>query len=926
MSDLNEILDLILTYRWWVILILAAILAFWALKVYGEEFLKSTVGKWANESGSHVSSLVDQVDLTHAYLQKASKVYARFKFRGLPSHIAKIGANRLSLDQAYVSVRVLSWPEKGSAAVEGAIRIGGKINKSESMDITETMVKLQSRRLAIIGVAGSGKSTLLQWAGLACARALLKEKLKPGQQGFVDTLGGKTPLPLLVPLRAYNEYCKKAEVSRTANSLLDFMASYFSENQTDCEFNAEFFKRSLRDSCLLMFDGMDEVEQVNRSDVRSAVENLLMDFDHPRLFSFIASRYSAAYVSDQMSGFQRCEVQRMTREQRNDLIRFWHTAVHVDNPEEGRQKSTGLITRLDTATQQVRDLATTPLMVTIFCMVSYSHELPRLRAKLYEDAIEVLLTDTVHHDDEFSKGLQEWGGMDWNTRRDHLALIAFKMQEKPVDKMPEDDLVELIWNKFGADQKPAEKSARNFIQIIAERGGLLEAVDDEYGFFTHATFQEYLSGRYLAEEFDTQEQERFLKEHFMNDQWQESIRLAVGYLSLGGTQRALRFVNLLSNLGDTPGAKAAASALAGECLSDMLPERREPQTVQNLTSDLREHLEFNPPHAPVHLRQRLGLALGSLGDPRFPVSYLNETKVVLPEMISIPAGVFRMGTGEDEEKKLKEQEAQSWDDEKPSHDVFLSDYSIGKYPVTNAEFRCFWERGGYDPNAAWWSEDGRKWRTGTWETDLSWLGDDEDLRKQYKDWLAQRPVEFSDRPFWWDDLRWNVSNLPVVGITWFEMEAYCSWLSHVTGRHFRLPTEAEWEHAARGDHNWIWAWGNTWDSERANTDEAEKKIAGTSPVGMYPHGASPYGVQDMNGNVWEWCMDRYNENEYQERSGKEVKDPCRMEGGMTRVVRGGSWSYYRRGARCSCRSRNGADDFNDNIGFRVVCSPLFETL
>ena len=194
----------------------------------------------------------------------------------------------------------------------------------------------------------------------------------------------------------------------------------------------------------------------------------------------------------------------------------------------------------------------------------------------------------------------------------------------------------------------------------------------------------------------------------------------------------------------------------------------------------------------VDLRYRLGIALGELGDPRFIVS---EKNIIIPKTIAIPAGGFRIGTSEEDEKIIKEQGAQSWDDEKPSHHVRLSEYSIGKYPVTNAEYRSFWEQGGYDPNADWWSPDGRKWRTGQWVANLEWIAD-EKLRKDYEEWLAERPVERRDRPFWWDDPKWNGANLPVVGISWFEMEAYCAWLSAVTGKYFRLPTEAEWEHAA----------------------------------------------------------------------------------------------------------------------------------
>jgi formylglycine-generating enzyme required for sulfatase activity len=412
----------------------------------------------------------------------------------------------------------------------------------------------------------------------------------------------------------------------------------------------------------------------------------------------------------------------------------------------------------------------------------------------------------------------------------------------------------------------------------------------------------------------------------------------VGFLAYSNDNKAKKLMQCLIDTAEDPDRHDHALTIAGIALADILKNPTE--QVKNLFAAekkqlpelLKEILEKNPPTLGVDLRYRLGLALGQIGDPRFTISIEKDVKVVLPEMITIPAGVFCMGTSEEDEKKLKEQKAKNRDDEKPAHNVLLSEYSIGKYPVTNAEFRCFVEQGGYDPQAIWWSEDGRKWRTGTWESDLSWISDEE-TKKIWKDWLAGRPVEKRDRPFYWDDSKWNATNLPVVGISWFEMEAYCNWLTHVTGKTFRLPTEAEWEHAARGTEGFLWAWGNEWDSDKANTDEAEKKIGGTSPVGMYANGASPYGVQDMIGNVWEWCMDWYNENEYQrsspadkERLEKEVKDPYGAKSGNARVLRGGSWNDYSNDARCSYRVWIAPDGFRYVVGVRLVCSPSFKAL
>ena len=416
----------------------------------------------------------------------------------------------------------------------------------------------------------------------------------------------------------------------------------------------------------------------------------------------------------------------------------------------------------------------------------------------------------------------------------------------------------------------------------------------------------------------------FMGGHAFDDQWQESIRLAAGYLSIAGKNRADRFVKLLTRMGQTHEQRTHALALAGEALSDMQPDRREAVTVKELAVEMLLYFGTNPPMAPTRLRYRLGLALGEIGDPRFivvPSALKPEIKVILPDMIEIPPGPFQMGTSDEYEKLLIEQKAQSYGDEKPAHPVFLSKFSIARFPVTNVEFKLFMEQGGYDPQAPWWSTDGRHWRTGEWDSDLSWLPDDKDLRRRYREWLDRRSVEKRDRPYFWDEPRWKVNNLPVVGVSWFEAEAYANWLSHITGDSYRLPNEAEWEKAARGEKGSLWPWGNQWDAEKCNNNESEGKINGTSPVGVYPHGESSYHMQEMIGNVWEWCADWYQDDLYQAQSGQEVRDPCGPETGSARVVRGGSWVNYRNDARCAFRYRLEPDYFNDSVGFRLVLSP-----
>lgn len=921
----------------WILLIAALVFVVGVavLAAYGQGWLENLKKLGEKDSAKAIQRL-DISENTRQYLEKVSKTYTRFKFRGLPRAVAK-GIKPPELDQAYVSVRIL--PGSGHGGDEGKKgKSGGEsaqighLEKTEPIELTEALKEIENHRLAVIGIAGSGKSTLLQWAGLACARANLGQKLTKEQNEFILALGGKSPIPFLIPLRAYNEYCKERKTHRVLKSLLDFMAHYFSQNQADCEFTADFFKRQFQAPCLLMFDGVDEVEPEHRPQVRVAIEQLLTEFDHRGLYCLITSRPSAAYIPDAMSGFRHCEVQRLAPEQRDELIRFWHRAVYSENQAEASKKAAELVNRLETANQQVRDLATTPLMVTIFCMVSYSHELPRLRARLYEDAVEVLLTETTFKEGDEFRGLEEWGGVDPETRRDRLAFIAFTLQARQVTFLLESDLVDLVWEHFGANKETAAEDARRFLRGVTEHGGLLEAQDDQYGFFTHATFQEYLAGRYLAEEFSPEEQEQFLEKHIADDQWEESLRLAAGYLSIKGQKQADRFVNLIAAMGHAEKERAHAITLAGLALSDIRADRRIPETVQTVAQDMLGVLTANPPRAGTRLRYRLGMALGEIDDPRFaptPLSQLGrgaggEGRVILPELVSIPAGTFQMGTSEEQEQSLKEQNVMVYDDEKPAHPVYLSEFSISKYPTTNAEYRLFWEQKGYE-NQDFWSDAGWRWRNGKeGEPDLSFISD-EDVRKRYAAWLAERPVEKRGQPFFWDDLPWSALNLPVVGVTWFEAEAYAKWLKTISGQNYRLPTEAEWERAARGAQNTLWPWGNQWDEDRCNNAEPEDKITSTSPVGMYPQGTWPGGPMDMVGNVWEWCDEWYDEKAYVNRAGKEIKDPRGPAQGIVRVLRGGSFYDIRNDARCAYRFRSLPVFFYAVIGFRVVVAPIFES-
>ena len=220
----------------------------------------------------------------------------------------------------------------------------------------------------------------------------------------------------------------------------------------------------------------------------------------------------------------------------------------------------------------------------------------------------------------------------------------------------------------------------------------------------------------------------------------------------------------------------------------------------------------------------------------------------IPELIPIPAGPFLMGSSDTDALAVA--------NEKPQHTLTLPDFWIAKTPVTNAQFRPFVEGDGYRNQHYW--------------TKVGWQ------------WCQQ---EKTIKPRYWDDKQWNGADYPLVGVSWFEAVAYCRWLMAQTGHEFRLPSEVEWEKAARGSDGRIWPWGNTWEPGRCNSEEAG--IGKTTPVSQYPNGASPYGVLDMAGNVWELVVTKWRKT-YPYQIEDEWQDAYLEDGDNARVARGGS--------------------------------------
>jgi len=289
----------------------------------------------------------------------------------------------------------------------------------------------------------------------------------------------------------------------------------------------------------------------------------------------------------------------------------------------------------------------------------------------------------------------------------------------------------------------------------------------------------------------------------------------------------------------------------------------------------------NPPQTDIAARLEVGEVLGCLGDPRF------SGPCNLPEFIPLSGGEFWMG--EDDSGRSNE---------KPRHRVTLEGFALAKYPATNAMFARFVEDKGYQ-TLKWW-EDARK--AGYWE--------------------PSKGFRWGNLPRSWSNERFSGANQPVVSVSWYEAVAYCRWLTATLndGYEYRLPTEAEWEFAARGREARSYAWGNDWIKGRANSSELNLKR--TTPVGLFSDGATPEGILDLTGNVWEWCSDWFGKKEYARRVGQVVCNPQGPDKGASKVLRGGSWGSSTEWVRCASRSNRRVAGASGTYGFRVARGSL----
>jgi len=805
----------------------------------------------------------------------------------------------------------------------------------------------QTRKMVLLGDPGAGKSTFVK----RMAAALAAKQLN---------LPGKIPdlklnlFPVLLTLREWVPRLAALDLASLSNERQQTLLVQTLYEQIEQDLKAmgvAEFSREMRDildsgDCFLIFDGLDEVPFQYRTLVRQSVSAVIKTCRLKQVV--ITSRIRSYTGSAVFPNFTTFTLSPFDEQQIRNFIQGWYQTQQ----KLGRLKQNQTDEKVEDLTRaalkpELRELAENPMLLTTMALVHQQNiGLPDQRVELYNLAVDILLRRWQKHKLGEKKltaspALTAFLNDSLRLRKtiEHLAYEAHSISKEnnQAADLPRGTALTLLeqQNYLGSTALAGE-----FLDYVDQRAGLLLGRGGggqhpaAYS-FPHRTFQEYLAGCHILNE-------RHLVRHLKRlaqekDFWDNAVQIAFEELRFnrkdlkglydlayhlcphqtcpGEQQARLRYWS--GKIARLCGIKEIQQDCEEPEGGETYLKRLMPALVQTLSSDLTA-LE----------RSEVGNILAHLGDPRKSVITIEEMEFCL-----VPAGPFLMGSLETDD--------QAFDAEKLQHELNLDyNYWISRFPVTNAQFNEFVAAEGYANEEFW--EVARK--AGVWKNGV--------FQGNWDAHPRSRPVNWG--------LPFNLPNHPVTGITWYEAIAFIAWLNQKfqkenwlpDGGSVRLPSEAEWEKAARGGYQIpspnvckparlirqqceyemidnefkarIYPWGNSLDPDRLNFSDTN--IGSTSTVGCFPSGASPYGCEEMSGNVWEWTRSLWGKEwetpkfkyPYQPEDGREeLTAPI----GSYRVLRGGSWPNGARNCRSAYRSSNSPGYRSSIIGFRLVFVP-----
>jgi formylglycine-generating enzyme required for sulfatase activity len=939
----------------------------------GGRYVDEELARIAGEIAALIEKMAEEAPydaVRSRYLAHLLDRYHYLDFRGMG--VSDRIPLRLPLVEMYVPLKARIELPEGETWARGLRLAGRKISSEETEVIGQRLSEPQSvlallqqhNGLIVLGDPGSGKTTFLKYLALRLAR------------GEDEVLGVGPRLPVLVPLSAYANALAVGDVPLTR-----FIADYYRDRGLEMDLLPGLAEALRQGEALLLLDGLDEVKEPAR---RRLVIDRVVDFFclHRRQGNkFIITSRIVGYreVRPAAEGLVECTLVDFETAEIVEFIDRWTAAMEQAARGEtpvAKQEAVRERAELLAAVERnpgVRGLAANPLLLTILALMKRQGvTLPERRVELYQKYVETLLKNW-----NLARGLDRPASRDLDVVETIrvLAPLALWMHETSPGvglvkrEAMRRKLVEIYTNRGESNPEQAARQllqdAREFASLLLERGA------GEYGFI-HLTFQEYLAAVAIAQRGQRALEPvvETLAGQVGDDSWREVILLTIGYMGIIQQRDEAAGEVVRHLIRRSPGERGQAIVRAAEAVVDAWPGGVDAASKDVVVTALTRTLAAGRRVKAVW-RAAAGVVLAQLEDPRPGVGVITgagERQSRLPDLqfCYVPAGPFLMGSPTDD--------SQAYDDEKPAHQVELDyDYWLGRYPVTAAQFETFVAAGGYDEARYWpeasaageWHKGKIKRRFFKWEDEeLKVVGEEE----------ADRPYAVGE-PF-------DSSNHPQVGITWYEALAFCRWLEEQladqelvltsaggdsvkfgtlrdkNSYRLTLPSEAEWEKAARGgiqiparavltsmgrpgrqalgdiflienpQPRRRFPWGNQPDPNRANYEPTG--LQATNAVGCFPGGASPYGCEEMSGNVWEWTSSLWG----RDLRNPDFSYPYRASDGRQRltaspehrrVLRGGSFYYGESVARCSVRGWNVPDLWGRGFGFRVAVAP-YETL
>jgi formylglycine-generating enzyme required for sulfatase activity len=750
--------------------------------------------------------------------------------------------------------------------------------------------------LYLSGGPGSGKSTFCRWVAWLVAEGAMPvhepESPKKYAEQFPEEL--RNYLPVLVRLRDFWRYLPHLVKSNDLSQReLEQALTRWQTNKTDRGLNSEDLIAHLQaGTTLLILDGVDEVPiSVEEGGAMWSPRSLLISALKQGCPAWmksgnrilLTSRPDGLAADEIPQGLQSVPIEGLPEELQDLLLRRWFRVL-ADSVVTAEATTQDMQSHLGQH-PWLKALTANPLLLTAMCIVyDEGKRLPHDKHDLYDRII-----DTVLHGRYRDPVAKE-------RARNRLGVIAHGMHtgealgEERVTPQAEATNAEIermlqVYQDCSAWTEAGCLGAVETREELLSNSGLLLSSGDKRARFYHLSFQEFLAGQRLLDVADSGLLAVFCERAAVPD-WRNTLSLLFGRV-LGASASPEKGIRLMREM-------IAALTLENLGLQLVVADGVETLLAKNIQLPTQEEdrlrylfLGTMRGNAPPRDRVSLGNTLAKLGDPRFDPDHWYLPEDPMLGFVEIPAGPFLMGSD-------KKRDSKAFDEELEQHQVDLPSYYLARWPVTVAQYRFFVEATDY-------------------ETDNS-------------------------------DALNGVANHPAVNVSWHDAMAYCRWLNKQlrTLAHERcanpgqmdaasiafwqglakgklgvgLPSEAEWEKAARGTDGRVYPWGSEANPEYANY--AETGISMTSAVGCFPQGKSPFGCEEMSGNVDEWTRSILKSYLYQPKDGRED-----LKSELPRVLRGGVFFDLDEFLRCASRYLLGPGFRNYRLGFRVVVSPFF---